>query len=412
LSLAQGIFAQAQVLLICLEHVLDQSCAMLCGSLLVVAFIRFADAGTGTASPAVETELNVRSGLRDPSKGWTCEPADAKFFQDYCDKYTSPKSFAMTADCQHAYEWHGGSDATNTALDNCAKDNNGQECFTYDNNGRMCFSKCVHSWPQSYAVRDWAKYCNSRTKKKAWSMPDDCSSYGYSINSDDVSSASASAKQYCEKESNGKPCHLFDDNGADMGPRCLPACLQLEPEWCWATATLEISSYWNPTKFPVTGDDCTGLECQVASHKTGKDCCADPSNCDAGNSIDVDFIQNVAGGPAYEWTSGQLSDADLQNALALGPLIVRIAWPDDKGAHFVTVGGYDAEHETYFLHDSLVENQAGKYQDVSYASIQTYREPAGRYTGTWDGTVHVASGSGSGSRDPGNNATRATTIVV
>jgi len=327
--------------------------------------------------------------LGDPPDSWTCQPS-ASTLKDYCEQ-SLPKSLAQTADCSEGWQTYENSDATNIALRECQK-KAGRDCFTYDNNGRNCFSGCARDWPFPGITEAWHTYCSSRSAGKTWYMPDDCSIAWYKTKGD--------AKGGCEDHTNGKSCQLFDDGGVTVGPHCLPACKQLESEWCWATATAELASYWNPSKFPVRGDDCTGLECQIASWVTKKDCCGDKASCNAANAVSTEYLREVAGAPAYKYTPGQLSEAHLQTALAAGPIAIRIAWPNG-GAHFVTVGGVNRAGDragvaSYFLHDPLKQNQAGKYQDVAYAHIKVYQEPLhaknqDRYTGNWDGTIHVAS---------------------
>merc|ERR1711924_86409 len=47
----------------------------------------------------------------------------------------------------------------------------------------------------------------------------------------------------------------------------LPACLQYESDWCWATALAEIAHFLKPEDFPVAGSDCHGVEYAIVGYK-------------------------------------------------------------------------------------------------------------------------------------------------
>lgn len=127
-----------------------------------------------------------------------------------------------------------------------------------------------------------------------------------------------------------------------------------------------------------------------------KDCCRNKASCNqgltpAGGIRLAKFLCNATA-PLYI-QGGPLSEERLQAAIAAGPVAVQINWTSLL-AHWVTVGGVSKNTTpgapaTYFVHDPLVENHAGKYQDLSFAEIKKYQEPDGRYFGTWNMTVYV-----------------------
>lgn len=178
----------------------------------------------------------------------------------------------------------------------------------------------------------------------------------------------------------------------------LPACLQYEPEWCWATAVAEIASFYNKQKYPEPGNDCHGTECQVVGHKNNladpDACCRDKDSCGQITGTGQDIVNSIQWtvGQNYIWKGeGPMSQADIDNVLNKGhPVGINVVW-EDGSRHILTLGGCAASG-SYFLHDPL--NKEGNYQTLTYEQVASYHPPwRPSQVGKWMWT-YILSGDG------------------
>merc|ERR1712048_326208 len=172
-----------------------------------------------------------------------------------------------------------------------------------------------------------------------------------------------------------------------------PACLQYEPAWCWATAVAEVAHFWNPSKYPETGSDCHGVECEIVGRKKDVDdpkaCCganADTCKDIAGSVEDITNGINWISGKTYKaYTDGPLTQAQLDTLLSKGhPVVIAVFW-ERGGGHALTLGGCTGGG-SYYLHDP--ERKQGSYQSLTYKEIALYVPPEanslkGKWMATW-----------------------------
>jgi hypothetical protein len=198
----------------------------------------------------------------------------------------------------------------------------------------------------------------------------------------------------------------------------MPSCLQVEPDWCWATGVTEIARFFGyaapgmavDTAFlnasAYTDNHCGGLECLVVGHmKNAADptaCCSDRSNCATDGGTDqneVDGISHLVGQQyaAYYPVSLRTTQSILNKTFAARkPAIMNVGWicPNSDfdpttdyplkwyescGGHAVTLAGMDGMGR-YYLHDPL--NRVNNYQALTMAELLTYSAPEFNYNGS------------------------------
>lgn len=232
-------------------------------------------------------------------------------------------------------------------------------------------------------------------------------------------------------EAHGHPGALLGGGTCSKDIRkAFPACLQYEPQWCWATAVAELAGFWKPKEYPETGSDCHGVECQVVSTKhESQECCQigcgaskptccknilGTSECEATcgpfssptnatvcrdqdesvcGSIDgtlqdiLDGITRYSEKKYVVKADGPLAQRDLDALMNRGhPVIITVVWTTG-GGHALTLGGC-AESGQYYLHDP--EDQQGAYQTLSYEQVASYVPPAKpSLVGKWLMTIYL-----------------------
>lgn len=169
----------------------------------------------------------------------------------------------------------------------------------------------------------------------------------------------------------------------------LPACMQVQPDWCWATAVAEFGHFYNPSKYPESGSDCDGVECSIVTHKMGKDCCSDKNACGTitGSPADIKDAISFITGHSASFVAGPLSQFKLDRILSNGsPVLISIAWANG-GGHALTVGG--CSDGKYYVHDPM--NVKDHYQTLSYEDIATYVPPEQKSaSGKWFWTFYTS----------------------
>lgn len=211
--------------------------------------------------------------------------------------------------------------------------------------------------------------------------------------------------------------------------KSLPACLQYEEDWCWATALAELASFFKPHDFPVRGSDCHGVECKIAGYKrdpkhpeaccngtatkfcraygsVGGTCCesrfpkqasclkkcgffshevddvlCQTQECDIGGNYD-DITNGIMRLTGMNYTTndnaGPPSVERLDAILSKGrPMVIVVMW-DAGGGHALTLAGCAAAGGPYYLHDP--KDAAGAYRTLTYEEIAEYRP-------SWDRTA-------------------------
>jgi len=235
--------------------------------------------------------------------------------------------------------------------------------------------------------------------------------------------------------------HRVGDNIAEDG-RCystngqydlrknLPACLQYDPNWCWATAVAELAHFYKPDEYPETGSDCHGVECKVVSNKEGHDltaCCpekvrchdpAKPTCCKSflgttcqascgpfGHKVEdsecTSHSCSVAGSPRditdgiefmtgekYTFKPGPLWQRDIDQVVGSGyPVLIIVTWEGSGGGHVLSLAG--CGNGKYFLHDPWTASKQGRYQVLTYKEVLQYHPPYAKgYTANWATTFY------------------------
>jgi len=206
-------------------------------------------------------------------------------------------------------------------------------------------------------------------------------------------------------------CYTFDLNGERCSPASgaqdmrtnLPACLQDEPDWCWATAVSEVAAFYGKVSKPPlwakmmnsslhSNDVCSGNECRVVGHKNNPNdpdaCCRDKAACGKITGTEADVINGLKwlAGVSYYYIQSHGISASLLDKVLLArhPVILGVGW-SGGGGHVLTVGGTDGRGR-YYIHDPL--NQEQFYQALSYDQILAYHPPWNpSVTGTWRETA-------------------------
>lgn len=276
----------------------------------------------------------------------------------------------------------------------------GQRCVTVDTNRNSCWDALDHDGQRGQEWdRAWRQYC-AATGNTAFVASRTGSFVAWHSGSESREQAVLAAMARCGNMSSGEEaCAPFDVNGAKCTPAPgahdlrakLPACLQAEPDWCWATGVAEIadffgyhgprsnvseSSFRDPTAYSHT--HCGGLVCQIvgavhAPNDPGK-CCRHRDACGA----DTGTLWNAANtittfsGKSYMPYTGFPSAAMLDTIFEKGfPVEMQVVW-SSGGGHMVILAGTDGRGR-YYLHDPL--NRVQHYQVLTYEGLQTYTPP-------------------------------------
>jgi len=203
------------------------------------------------------------------------------------------------------------------------------------------------------------------------------------LNATEMKKAMALNKQYQKEFDSGEYVSTAEVSWSMT--KCSQAC----SKWCWAaSATMAASAFGG-------GSDCTMNEVKLAN----TDCTSPhPCNCDeglpnickpecnfggGGDAVSNGIALLAPGAPAYINGWGALSNADLDNALGYGPVIVGVTW-SDAGGHAITIGGVSGGK--YQIHDPA---WGGEDHSVDYAGVLTYQPNWRKDTGKWAGTTYT-----------------------
>merc|ERR1719253_237803 len=144
----------------------------------------------------------------------------------------------------------------------------------------------------------------------------------------------------------------------------MPVCYQICSEWCWATTVTMASDYYKGQ------NNCAGMECAVAGHEFGRQCCPWSTSChnkdnDGETKCNKGGTDNQMVNAASYYTGGKFtrtgpfSQTDLDNALNSARVImIAVDW-DGGGGHALLIGGCGNGY--YYLHDPW-----GWYGDEGY----------------------------------------------
>jgi len=197
----------------------------------------------------------------------------------------------------------------------------------------------------------------------------------------------------------------FLANGSQRDGTCvgdmthkMPVCYQICDEWCWATGVSMVSDYYKGQ------NTCTGFECAVATHEFGQQCCPwsnsckntdkdQPSACNKGGqgAQIKDAMGYYTGGSFTQ--AGSLSQADLDNALSSGRLVLIGVFWTAGGGHLLTVGGcgngYYYVHDPWGWYGAEGYKQPDAWQGLTYDQVLSYTAPNGG-VGKWALSVYWA----------------------
>eukprot|EP00658_Telonema_sp_P-2_P033177 TRINITY_DN2440_c0_g1_i1.p1 TRINITY_DN2440_c0_g1~~TRINITY_DN2440_c0_g1_i1.p1 ORF type:complete len:637 (-),score=20.72 TRINITY_DN2440_c0_g1_i1:256-2166(-) len=339
-------------------------------------------------------------------------------------------SIAVTANCTPVYEF--GQNAVSDAVTTC-ESKYAQRCYTFDVDRDTCFACNTTNLPTSQQ-NAWTNYCNA-TGVKSFAMSRDCTQGAFTKNlavgskdkaiSESIAACNLTGAQACAVFSvDGHGCP--DSAGAcDLRSR-LPACLQVNSNWCWATAVAEIvrffgynstgkvvdTSFLNASRY--TDEHCGGVECLVVGMTFHPDapetCCANESS--AGSSTECDkggvaedqaaAITNLTG-VRYKVVELHSSMANLTQArlnhifcTVRAPIILNVRWEGstecDASGHALTLAGTNG-HGEYYLHDP--EDRADYYQTVTYEQLTHYSTPEANacpYGRAWNAVIPAEEG--------------------
>lgn len=187
----------------------------------------------------------------------------------------------------------------------------------------------------------------------------------------------------------------------------LPACMQYNPDWYWATVTAQLAGYFDPTHNPESGDyenlgtgsvnremqraeSCLGEECRVAGSQFAPSimdaCCSEDVEpkrssylCDTGAEVQtIEKAIDWATSQSYVAHEGALTEGQLVHVLNKGhPVPYAVLWVDKDtgmymGGHIMILGGCTGDGR-YYLHDSLSNLTRTKtWQALTHAELMEY----------------------------------------
>lgn len=143
-----------------------------------------------------------------------------------------------------------------------------------------------------------------------------------------------------------------------------PGCHQYGEMWCWATAVAAATEYYTGR----SGDQCTGLECQIVGDKLNTNCCpyegaSDTCLNEGGYASEiVDSLKHFTG-KTFTNAKGTVHKNTLEASLQSGNPVILLIGNDDYPTHVVTLHGCDGSGK-YWHHDP--EREFGTFEAVDY----------------------------------------------
>merc|ERR1712086_1024 len=247
--------------------------------------------------------------------------------------FEGSQSFALDSTCsvgspQYSADLQSGKTNVVVEARSLCTQKHGQMCKTFDVNRNKCFG-CFAGGenfdPPTGVKNSWEEYCKT-PGKTTFAMSGACGqtawASGENANEDALVACNAAGSEQCFPfDFNGEKCPVGPD-AHDLRPH-MPSCLQVEPDWCWATGVTEITRFFGDStahtcmlnQFGVKGTQgthkvdtawldasaytnkhCGGIECLVVGTYGRFDGTADPwACCKDRNSCSTD-----GGGPEME----------------------------------------------------------------------------------------------------------------
>lgn len=146
--------------------------------------------------------------------------------------------------------------------------------------------------------------------------------------------------------------------------KTFPGCHQFGEMWCWATAVAAATEYYTGR----SGDQCVGLECQVAGQLLNADCCPFKSStdtCGETGATSDEILKSLKywTGMKFKSAKGILPKATLDASLQSGNPVLLEVGRDDGPSHLVTLHGCSGSGK-YWHHDP--ERDYGTFEKVDY----------------------------------------------
>jgi hypothetical protein len=154
----------------------------------------------------------------------------------------------------------------------------------------------------------------------------------------------------------------FDPDGKELD---VAIQTQEQTQWCWA-ATSQAILEWQ---------DIHKSQCEIASETFNRDCCTDKMSCNGAYRI----VSYNAIGLNLDVYEGPISADDIKEALTFDRYVV-IYLAAKKGAHFVSITGYDKDGK-FTVQNSAAENGAASFSVPWSDLLQDY--PSFMLGGGW-----------------------------